>query len=288
MTCCLLLVIAARAQQPEKQATASAAQEVEKGKFRLHKFEQAIGEETYSIRRDGSSLVMTSNFEFKDRHTPVPLSATLKLNEDLSPQQFDIKGKNSRLTEVDDSVAIEGDTVHIRQSTTKKDEAKPKLFFLINGYAPAAMQMLLMRFWLAHGSPATLQTFPSGMVSIEHRGQDQVESQGKILSLDRYSVSGLIWGRETLWLDEQKKLLAVVTVDAEFDHFEAIREGDEAVLGKLIAVSGQDEMSALAEMGRMAVSLLMRILDGQRLEALHIELKTRLIVRQSTARVPEA
>jgi len=44
----------------------------------------------------------------------------------------------------------------------------------------------------------------------------------------------------------------------------------------------------LAEMGRMAVSLLMRILDGQRLEALHIELKTRLIVRQSTARVPEA
>ena len=43
----------------------------------------------------------------------------------------------------------------------------------------------------------------------------------------------------------------------------------------------------LAEMGRIAVSLLVRILDGQRLEALHIELKTRLIVRQSTARVPE-
>jgi len=42
----------------------------------------------------------------------------------------------------------------------------------------------------------------------------------------------------------------------------------------------------LAEMGRMAVSLLVRILDGQRLEAVHIELKTRLIIRQSTARVP--
>jgi LacI family transcriptional regulator len=38
-------------------------------------------------------------------------------------------------------------------------------------------------------------------------------------------------------------------------------------------------------MGRMAVSLLVRILDGQRLEALHIELKTRLIVRDSTAPV---
>src|SRR6195952_846435 len=44
----------------------------------------------------------------------------------------------------------------------------------------------------------------------------------------------------------------------------------------------------LAEMGRMAVSLLVRILDGQRLEALHIELKTRLIVRDSTGAAPRS
>ena len=40
----------------------------------------------------------------------------------------------------------------------------------------------------------------------------------------------------------------------------------------------------LAEMGRMAVMLLTRLLEGQRLEALHIELKTRLVLRGSTAR----
>ena len=39
----------------------------------------------------------------------------------------------------------------------------------------------------------------------------------------------------------------------------------------------------LAEMGRMAVSLLTRLLGNQRLEALHVELATRLIVRGSTA-----
>ena len=38
----------------------------------------------------------------------------------------------------------------------------------------------------------------------------------------------------------------------------------------------------LAEMGRMAVMLLTRLLEGQRLEALHIELKTRLVLRGST------
>jgi len=39
----------------------------------------------------------------------------------------------------------------------------------------------------------------------------------------------------------------------------------------------------LAEMGRTAVSLLMRLLEGQRFETLHIELATRLVVRDSTA-----
>jgi LacI family transcriptional regulator len=39
----------------------------------------------------------------------------------------------------------------------------------------------------------------------------------------------------------------------------------------------------LAEMGRMAVSLLTRLLEGQRLEALRVELATRLVVRGSAA-----
>jgi LacI family transcriptional regulator len=39
----------------------------------------------------------------------------------------------------------------------------------------------------------------------------------------------------------------------------------------------------LAEMGRTAVSLLMRLLEGQRFETLRVELATRLVVRESTA-----
>ena len=42
----------------------------------------------------------------------------------------------------------------------------------------------------------------------------------------------------------------------------------------------------LAEMGRMAVSLLLRLLENQSVETLRIELATRLIVRDSTAAAP--
>lgn len=42
----------------------------------------------------------------------------------------------------------------------------------------------------------------------------------------------------------------------------------------------------LAEMGRMAVSLLTRLLENRPLEALHVELATQLIIRESTGPVP--
>ena len=42
----------------------------------------------------------------------------------------------------------------------------------------------------------------------------------------------------------------------------------------------------LAEMGRTGVSLLMRLLAGERFETLHVELATRLVVRESTAPPP--
>jgi LacI family transcriptional regulator len=42
----------------------------------------------------------------------------------------------------------------------------------------------------------------------------------------------------------------------------------------------------LQEMGRIAVSLLIRLLERHRLDALHVELATELIVRGSTGPMP--
>jgi len=231
-----------------QQTPAAPEKVLEQGTFRLHKFEQAIGEETYTVGQDGDSLVVNSNFKFKDRFTEVPLTTKLEFATDLTPRSFEIKGKNSRLTVIDDAVSVGGDAVHIREGEKTRDEAKPAQYFLIAGYAPATAQMMLMRYWLAHGSPATLKTFPTGELHIEDRGSDTVDVDGKKVPLHRYSIGGLIWGHETVWLDDQKQLAAVVTVDAEFDHFEAVRDGLEAALPILVAHAGSDQMAGLAEM----------------------------------------
>jgi imidazolonepropionase-like amidohydrolase len=266
----ILSVALATVPRAEGQSASDSAV-VEQGKFTLHKFEQAIGQETYEIRREGNSLAVKIDFKFTDRGSPVPLTTTFRSAPDLTPQSFEIKGQTARPVSIDETLAIEGSTVHFRTRDKKSDIATPSgPFFTIAGYAPTTMQMLMVRYWGTHGSPAQLATLPSGTVRIEARGQDTIhvvikdatKDAGKDPAnsganevargekLDRYTVEGLIWGRETLWFDANRNLVAAVTTDAEFDHFEAIRDGYESALGDFVGRAGADGMSALAEISK--------------------------------------
>src|SRR5215472_9493697 len=239
---------AAAQSKPEGEAEAGA---VEQGKFILHKFEQPIGSETYEMLNSGDSLAVKMEFKFTDRGQDVPLSASFRGTSDLTPQAFEIKGKTARPVSIDESATIESGKLHLRTRDKQTEAALPSgPFFTIAGYAPTTMQMLMVRYWAAHGSPAELPTLPTGSVKIEPRGKDSVHVGDKDEQLDRYTIEGLIWGRETLWFDAQRNLIAAITTDAEFDHFEAIREGYENLLGDLVGKAGRDGMAALAEVSK--------------------------------------
>ncbi len=239
--------------------TPSSEPVLEQGKFTLHKFEQAIGQETYAIHRDGDSLEAKVDFKFTDRGSAVPLSVTFRSAPDLTPQAFDIKGHTARPISIDESLKIADGKLHLRNRSKETDSPLPSgPFFTIAGYAPTTMQMLMVRYWATHGSPAELTTLPGGWVKIEPRGEDtfRIEAMDKDQvgareeKLQRYTVEGLIWGRETLWFDSNRNLIAAITTDAEFDHFEAIREGYESALGEFVSKAGADGMSALADISK--------------------------------------
>src|SRR5580693_6535450 len=239
----------ASAAEQAQSAPANSAS-VEHGKFILHKFEQAIGEETYEVRRDGDSLNVKMDFKFTDRSTPVPLTASFRSTGDFTPAAFEIKGKNSRSTDIDQAVEVQAEKIRLRDRDKWTEAARPAQFFTIAGYAPTTMQMLLVRYWATHGSPAQLATLPRGQVKVEPRGSDSVSIDGKPQKFDRCTIEGLIWGRETLWFDANRNLVAAITTDAEFDHFEAIREGYESGLGSFVGLAGSDGMAALAEISK--------------------------------------
>lgn len=232
------------------EARQGATDTVERGTFRLHKMEQPIGQESYEIRRDGDSLVVKMEFLFTDRGTPVPLEASFRAAADLTPEAFSIKGRTSRATETDQALEVSKDKVRMRNRDHWTEAARPPQFFPIAGYAPTTMQMLMVRYWAVHGSPAELAAFPSGRAKVEPGGKDTIKVDGKDVTLARYTIEGLIWGRETLWFDSGNNLVAAVTRDAEFDHFEALREGYESALGKFVGIAGADGMAGLAEMAK--------------------------------------
>jgi len=248
----LLGVVAAVApsaigQNVPASATVSGQAE-EEGKFRLHKFEQAIGEETYKISREGAGLAVRVDFKFNDRGTDVPLTVSFHGKNDLTPERFEIKGKNSRLSEINRAVEVNGEQIRVRDREEWKEGETPQQFFTVAGYAPVTMQMLMVRYWATHGSPKELAIYPEGRgLWIEPRGQDKISFGGKTETLQRYLVEGLIWGREWLWFNAKQDLIAGVTTDAEFDHFEAIREGYEEGLKTFVALAGKDGMNALAQ-----------------------------------------
>jgi imidazolonepropionase-like amidohydrolase len=213
---------------------------IESGTFTLFKFAQAIGKEEYQIRPDGERYLLTSSFSFVDRGTSVELNTTFQFTTADSggperavlrtPTRFTIKGDTARLSTIDLDV-----------------KEVPAATFTLAGYAPVSMQMELLRYWASHGRPASLALVPQGSAHIEPRGRDTISVGGRTTTLDRYSVSGVLWGRETLWADERGNLQALVSVDAEFDHFEAVRPGLESAVPQLIARAASDGMAAMAE-----------------------------------------
>jgi imidazolonepropionase-like amidohydrolase len=229
--------------------TAQTAQ-AERGTFRLYKFMQPIGSESYEAARDGEFLSLSSTFEFSDRGTKVPLSAKLRARADLTPVRLEIKGKTSRFSSIDTVVEANAGGATITEGGSSRTEALPTQYFTTAGYAPVAMQQALVRYWLAHGSPAKLRAIPVGDVTITDRGVDTIEVNGSRVSLRRYSVDGLLWGREWLWLDEARNLVALVSIDAEFDHFEAMREGYESALDRFVTLAAADGMAQLADFAK--------------------------------------
>ena len=90
------------------------------------------------------------------------------------------------------------------------------------------------------------QLVPDATLHITARGTDTIHVADRSLILQRYSVAGLIWGRETLWLDARGDLIAVATVDAEFDPVQAVKEGFESATGTFVRLAATDAIAALS------------------------------------------
>jgi len=227
------------AQQPPAPA--------EHGTLRLHYVQKPIGYERYAITRAGDALQLTSDFDFTDRGGNVHLNATLRTTSDYTPIHFTAKGKSYRFVNVDSDVTIDGTSATVRADGAAAKITIPAIFYTVDGYAPFAAQMLLLRYWKQHGEQRVIRTVPGSPgndVYIERRGREAIRIGTKTVRLERFAIDGVVWGRETLWLDEDGSLAAAVTRAGGLS-FEAVREDLESALVGFVQRATTDRLADL-------------------------------------------
>ena len=223
---------------------------VDSGVFLLHKFAQHIGEEKYKVEKTQTQEIYHIDFKFVDRGTPVPLQAVLVLQADGAPLSLQTKGRSSRFSICNDTVSLVKKFAHIRISDSSYQVPLRGPSFPVAGYSPGTVQMKMLDYWRKNGRPEKLSLLPSGSVSIRLDGLDTFQHAQRSLILERYMVSGLIWGIEWLWTNQAGQLYCMITNDAEGDKLEMLLQPFEALLPVFISRAATSSMALFARQSK--------------------------------------
>ena len=222
------------------------------GSLVIHLLERKVGTEQYELKRDGQDWVLASSLDFTDRGSRVQLESRLQTRADFTPKTFHAKGKTYRFVNVDVDVDVLGTTSRVRRFGDTSTVATPRLFFTARGYSPLAARAMLIRYWETHGRPkriVNLAESPDAGIAIEYRGVDTVRVADKPVVLRRYSVDGVVWGREAVWLDTQNNFAAIIS-RVHILPLEAVRADLEPALSQLLSIAVRDRGADVAVMAR--------------------------------------
>lgn len=218
----------------------------DEGTFIIYRRQSQIGEETYSVKSEGTAILVKSLQGENERGRITGVDAELRLTMDLAPISY-----FSRRIANQDTVNIfkmerSGDQVSIWEKHFDVVTSKaPSAFYPLHSNIPAAMEMMLYQYCFKKGKSLKIPTLPRGEVSIVYRGQDIARIAGKEVPLDRYVVEGINWGGRTIWLDADKNLIALVKANTQIR--EIIKKGYEEAMPIFISGHAKEQIAALKE-----------------------------------------
>ncbi len=209
--------------------------------------ERPVGVERFDLRNTSQGFELTANMDVTERGATLQLASTLATASDFTPTRFAAKGKSYRFVNVDAAVTVAGGHATMVNLGVKTEVPLPERYFTAAGYSPLSGRALLIRYWEAHQRPAHITLLPrvSGHALIEHRGIDTIRAGGRSVRLRRYTVDGVVWGRETVWLDEADRFAAIVT-RVHILPLAGVREDLQEALPELRQAAVRDRMADLS------------------------------------------
>ena len=221
--------------------------------LRIHYVGYGVGTERYTLSTTIDGLTLSADIDYTDRARRTHLVSTLHMGSDFSPKLLEIVRLTDSTSRVDTRISVDGSTAHVIARGETTTVSLPTVATVINGTAPVTQHLALVRYWLAHGKPATLAVVPGGptnTVHIEQRGRDTLSLNGRRIVLDRFMIEGVVWGRESLWLDSARRLAAFTTAGGGGLSFEAVRLELDPLFETFETLAARDRMADLARMTR--------------------------------------
>ena len=238
------------------QATPPAA------RIQLFLIERPVGFETAQtmwITEGGRTL--ETEMALVERGTRLQMSGYLATKQDGTATRFRASGRSYRFVNVDAEVTAfdsQGNTVRVTSMGEKTDIARPPFWFPARSWTPVAARAWLIDYWERHKRPASIALLPGdadSRIVVTFRGDESVQVAGRTVRLRRYSVDGVVWGRETVWVDASTDPrvagdFAALVSRIHILPFEAVREDLVSALPALQASSIRDRMADLAAFTR--------------------------------------
>jgi len=129
----------------------------ESGRYITYSLQHAIGSETYSLTPSGpGGSVLTVTASLSDRGSSRAGTTVLTMGARLAPTRLEMKRDGAPADEIW-RTDVGATSTTVREPSGDRTLATPAVAYVGFAQMPASLQMMMMRYWLAHGEPAALQ-----------------------------------------------------------------------------------------------------------------------------------
>jgi imidazolonepropionase-like amidohydrolase len=189
---------------------ASAAEAQTTDSLRIYYVGRPVGWERYDVTRRGDTTFFDADFSYIDRGRRVHAASTMALGGDYSPRSLTTYRFADTTKNLVAQVEFDGRVAAVTRAGRGATVSVSPSAFALSPFTPLSQHLALIRYWTSHGKPDTIDVLPgspTNRVAVRMRGKDTLVVNRKREVLTRYTVDGVIWGREHVWLDAANRMV---------------------------------------------------------------------------------
>lgn len=238
-------------------AASAAAATVTRDSLRLYYVGRAVGWERYEVTSNGAGGSLQADFDYIDRGRRNHTQATLTFGAAYTPSRLEVARVTDSARTIAARIDIAGTHATVLRNGATTEAELRSVAFALSPATPISQHLALVRFWRAHGSPdrvAVVPGAPSNDVTIAKQGVDAITLGGKTYTLTRYTIEGLVWGTEYLWLDDADRIAMFSTAGGGL-LLKGVRAELMPAYDSLMAIGAHAAMRDLARISSHATAL---------------------------------